>query len=205
MTIYAKIDRATGQVLERLEADDMERALNKKEVWLPVTRNAKPAFNADMEKLTAIVTQQDLSNLAVDVPANAERIEGWRIDTLPLATCKANKKTKVDALLAAKMAAGRVYNGNIYQIRAQDLTNITGIRVALLAGIANAHGGIWRSAANVDVAMDDAAFAMFAANIMAYVRDLIRKGSAHKDAIDALLSAAAVDAYDITAGWPANT
>ncbi len=204
MTLYAQIDRANGTVLEYRDVAAMERALNKRIVWIPVVRVAKPNFNSDIERLTATVTQPDLSNLAVDVPANAERVEGWAVETISLAACKSNKKAKVDALLAQKFAAGRVYSGHTFQIRAQDLTNITGIRVALLARIANAHNGVWRSKANVDVAMDDAAFAAFSANVMAYVRDLIRHSSALKDAIEALATVAAVDNYDITLNWPVN-
>ena len=205
MALYAKIDRATGAVIEYRDLTDPVRAMHKDQVMLPVTKNAKPPFNADIERLTGTVTQPDLSNLLVNVSPTAERVEGWQVDTLPLATCKANKRAKVDALLAVKIAAGRVYSGNTYQIRAQDLTNITGIRVALLSGILSPHGGIWRSILNVDVAMNDVEFALFAANVMAYIRDLIRKASAHKDGIDACANAAAVNAYDITAGWPANT
>ncbi len=205
MALYAKIDRTTGAVLEYRELTDPVRAMHKEHVMLPVTKSAKPPFNADIEKLTVTVTQPDLSNLLVNVSPTAERVEGWQVDTLPLATCKANKRAKVDVLLATKIAAGRVYSGNTYQIRSQDLTNITGIRVALLAGILSPHGGIWRSILNVDIAMNDVEFALFAANVMAYIRDLIRKSSTHKDGISACANAAAVDAYDITAGWPANT
>lgn len=204
MALYAKIDRATGAVLEYKELENPVRSLNKAHVMLPVTKNAKPPFDADTESTTATVTQPDLSNLAVPVPSDATRVEGWTVGDQTLARAKANRRAKVDALLAEKFAAGRSYGGNVYQIRHQDLTNIAAMRTALLAGEVNPHNGVWRSLANVDVAMNDAEFATFAANILYYVRNLIRKGSAHKDGINACATVAAVRAYDINTGWPAN-
>lgn len=204
MALYAKIDRATGALLEYRELTSPVRSLNKAHVMLPVTRDAKPPFDEDTEQVTAAITQPDLSNLTIDVPSNASRVEGWTVSDRTLVRAKANRRAKVDALLAEKLDAGRSYGGNVYQLRLQDLANITAMRVALSVGEVNPHNGVWRSKANVDVAMNDTAFATFAVNILYYVRNLIRKGSAHKDGIDACANVAAVRAYDITTGWPAN-
>jgi|TARA_Y100000034_G_scaffold102014_1_gene126663 hypothetical protein len=121
MVPYAKIERATGEVLKRKRMSEPVRALHKAEVWLPVERPAPPAFNPDTHKLAEKITQPDLSNLAVDVPADAVRIEGHKKIALTGAEKQARTNAKIAALdhgmarVAEDVAVAMVTAGDVPQ------------------------------------------------------------------------------------------
>jgi len=79
MKTWVKIDRATGNVMKRKSASNLERVFHKKYVWIEQTTASVPSYNKETQKLGRIVTQSDLSNLTVDVPSDTKRVEGWEI------------------------------------------------------------------------------------------------------------------------------
>ena len=74
---YVKIDRGSGEVLKRKTSARMERVFDKPTVWLPLERVERPAFDPEVYKLVAKITQPDLSDLTKKVPVGTKRIETW--------------------------------------------------------------------------------------------------------------------------------
>jgi len=82
MARYAKIDRATGNVLKVREFNNPDRVFNKTHVWIEIVQNATPAYNPDTHKLVRTVTQSDLSDLQVDVDPSEKRVLGYNVVAL---------------------------------------------------------------------------------------------------------------------------
>lgn len=115
-----------------------------------------------------------------------------------------SKQHAVMALYNDKVAAGFVYETNTYQINTNSRLDMTAVMTDFVAGATNAHGGFWRSQDNQMIAMDDTEVQAFILAVKAYMAGLYQAQWTHKDAIGALQDVAAVDAYDITTGWPTN-
>ena len=137
---------------------------------------------------------------------------GWAFDgtniTAPVVSLSDAKISKIHAainLMNEKIATGRLHNGKSFQIRAEDRENLLGAAVQFARGKTNPHAGKWRALDNTEVVMDDAAMGALLDSVFAYLRDLRRQFTVHKEAIRALTTVNDVNAYDITAGWPANT
>lgn len=142
-----------------------------------------------------------------DLPS-AEDIAQWTAE-YALATGRAAKRAAVDARLAAALDAGMAYGGAVLQIREPDQQNI--IAMSQRAGLA-AGGAVswpaefaWRMADDsylpLPVPSMMIELATAAANEVYRLRQV---AWGHKDALDALESAAAIEAYDIEAGWEAS-
>ena len=101
MSIYVKIDRATGAELERRDLDNPARALGKPIVWLPLVQDKPPAFDPDAQKLVATRTlPPGLADLAMPVDPAAQVTDGWNVvllDAAELANMKAAKLAATDA------------------------------------------------------------------------------------------------------------
>ncbi len=100
---YAKIDRATGLVVNRKEFDNPERALNKPFVWIPEERDAQPEYDKETHKLVQTETIPDLSDMGVDVSPDAKRVLGFDVIALTeeeKARIKAGKIAASDGTLA---------------------------------------------------------------------------------------------------------
>lgn len=121
------------------------------------------------------------------------------------ADAKTKKIAAVQALLATKIAAGRLHNTKTYQIRPEDRENFLGVAVMLARAKLNPHAGAWRDLANTEVPLNDIEMGALIDSVYAYLRDLRRAATTHTVAIRALGTVALVNAYDITAGWPANS
>jgi hypothetical protein len=79
---YSKIDRSTGNIVNRKELNNPERALNKPFVWLPEERDAQPEYNKETHKLVQTETIPDLSDTTVDVSQDAKRVLGFDVVAL---------------------------------------------------------------------------------------------------------------------------
>lgn len=185
-----------GVVVERAIFSDTPPDLGTGDKWLRIVRAAKPSFNPLTQKIAEAIT--------VDVNGGTET-HGWDIVSIDLA---AVKKAKIEALVNLynlKVAAGRLHNTKTYQIRPEDRENFIAVAIQFARGKVNPHGGAWRDILNAAITLNDAEMAALIDSVFAYLRDLKKQISVHKDAIKALGTAAEVDTYDITAGWPANT
>lgn len=108
MPLYAKIDRATGAVLEYGHKDGAGRVLTGPQVWLPVERPAPPTPTAT-QAVVAAIEQPDLSDLQTPVPADAKRVEGWTVQSKPnvavFQAIKMEARRRILALFAANETA----------------------------------------------------------------------------------------------------
>ena len=127
------------------------------------------------------------------------------LDTENLTGAKAKRIDAVKALLTTKIAAGRLHNTKTYQIDANARENFLGVAAMFGMAALNPHGGTWRDLANTEVQLNDVEMRALLTSVFNYLRDLRRALTAHIVAIRALTTVAAVNAYDITTGWPANT
>ena len=104
MKMYAKIDRATGNVLKLKRFDNIERALNKPHVWIELEVIPNPTYDDDNEKLVELITQTDLSDLNIDVPPAAKRVVSVTKTPLTTQEKQAKKLARIrdsDHLLAS--------------------------------------------------------------------------------------------------------
>jgi len=119
---------------------------------------------------------------------------------------KVRRQHEVDALRDAKLAAGFVYAtlAATFDADAEAQDNITAIAAGIAAG-KGLPGRLatigWWDKSNVTHAMTEAAFLDFAAAHRDFVAFVKQTGRGHKNAMQALATVAAVDAYDIAAGW----
>ena len=112
---------------------------------------------------------------------------------------------------ASVIAAGRAYNGTTFQIDAASQAGISAMGALAASLLANTPGAAawpagfyWIAADNSHVAMDAAGMYAFAQNVAAYVSALVLTNAALKGQIAAATTQAALDAIDVTSGWPAN-
>ena len=79
---YSKIDRSTGNIVNRKELNNPERALNKPFVWIPEERDAQPEYDKKTHKLVQTDTIPDLSDMTVDVSPDDKRVLGFDVVAL---------------------------------------------------------------------------------------------------------------------------
>ena len=132
---------------------------------------------------------------------------GTSFDTptsLTLAGVKAIKKTAVDALYAQKIAAAFAHGGRTFDAdkNAQDNVHIA-ISYGQLNSVAGATNRTWVLADNTTATLTWTEFRAMATALFERADALHGYARVHKDAIAALATVAAVDAYDITVGWGA--
>lgn len=124
--------------------------------------------------------------------------------SLELTAAQAALCDQVDAKRLGLIAAGLNWQGNVFQIDDGSQAIMTTMMLAYTIGQTNPSGGVWRSAANVNVPMTDAQVKALILGAQTYVKGLLYNGWALKDQINKLTTLAAVAAFDITQGWPAN-
>ena len=187
-------DRTTYTALHRWPAGDLA-ALG----WLPVTEN-QPAFDPATQRLVEGAARVENGTPVVD----------WSVEQvvpLPtLAEVKERRRSAVDAKLVVMGEAGLPYGGKPLQLRESDQQNIIAMSVTAMLAQSGAipwpAGFAWRMRDNSYLSLptpaDMIALAAFA---MQEVKRLRFVAFGHKDAIDALGTVAAVEAYDIDRGW----
>ncbi len=137
--------------------------------------------------------------LAASIAADAAAI---------LAQAQTIAAANVTLMLAGKIAAGWTYDGALYQIDAGAQANIAAMGALAGAVQSNVPGASWPTgfawidAANGSHAMNAAQMFVFAQGAATYVSALILNARALKDAILAATTVNAVQAIDLTAGWP---
>ena len=126
-----------------------------------------------------------------------------------LAEHRLAKRNEAADDFAARMAAGFTCSGALFQIDGDSQQNITAMGALALSSVidptANPWPGdfYWIAADNSHVAMDAAATLAFARSVATYVSSCILRLRAIKDAIAAAADEAALEAIDVTAGYPA--
>jgi hypothetical protein len=127
------------------------------------------------------------------------------------ATLAENRFAKTNGAVAhynALIAAGFSYGGTLFQIDGMAQANIAAMGVMALGSITDPAGSpwpagfYWIAADNSHVTMDAAAMYAFGRAAGAYVSACVLRLRAIKDAIAAAADQAALDAIDVTAGYP---
>lgn len=143
---------------------------------------------------------------AVAVQAIIDSYEG---SPAQLAFLKDRKRDALAQVFGGKIEAGRVYGGATFQIDQGSTANIAAMAIRAGLALANAPGTepwpagfYWIAADNSHVPMDAAAMYAFAQDVGGYMSLLIMTNRAFKDAIENAADVAALDAIDVTAGWP---
>lgn len=98
----------------------------------------------------------------------------WSVGVRPIAERKAEMIQAAKAECAAAIAAGFTHGGHVYQIDDQSQVHMTAVMADFNAGPTDAHGGFWRSAANVNVAMDGPTCVAFLQSAKDYKMNVIR-------------------------------
>lgn len=144
-------------------------------------------------------------------------IQGYAGSAAQLAWAKTNSAgdgllDQLAVLFAGKIAAGRVYNdGKTYQIDPASQANISAMG-SIAASVVNSAPGAapwpanftWIAADNSQTPMNAAQMYAFAQNVAGYVSALILNNRALKTAIASASTMKALQAIDITSGWPSN-
>ena len=80
---YAKIDRATGKVLEQKSSEGIERVFGKEVVWLEMELTGKPDYDKDNEKVVQYQRiSANISDLSIDVPPDTKFLQGYDVVSL---------------------------------------------------------------------------------------------------------------------------
>jgi hypothetical protein len=156
-------------------------------------------------KLVVIAASSDPDDPAHLISSGAIQI----VDSRTLAEAQGEVLSRLGAAMEARIAAGRNYRGAAYQIDDASRANITAAGALALASLSGAapwpEGFYWIAADNSHVAMSDAECFAFAQDVAGYYTALVYANRALKDAIAALATNDACDAFEIGAGWPANS
>ena len=119
------------------------------------------------------------------------------------------KRTAAAAHYAALIAAGFTYGGTRFQIDSDSQTQMAAMGIMALGSITDPAGSpwpggfYWVAADNSHVAMDAAAMYAFGRAVAGYVSTCVLRLRAIKDTIAAAADQTALDAIDVTAGYPA--
>ena len=79
---WAKIDRATGNVVKYKRAKELKRVLNKKYVWVEEVEGERPAYDPDKQQIRPKPTLPDLSDLSKPVDASVQRVLNYEVLSL---------------------------------------------------------------------------------------------------------------------------
>ena len=99
MASHLKVDRATGNVLDREHKDDPVRALDKPTVWLPLVSDPPPSFDSAAEKLVARLDIPDLADMSRDVASDAVATEGFAVVALTVEEIASQEQARVDGAI----------------------------------------------------------------------------------------------------------
>jgi hypothetical protein len=79
---WAKIDRATGNVLKYKREKELKRVLNKKYVWVEEIEGERPSYDPDKQQIRPKPTLPDLSDLSKSVDASVQRVINYEVVNL---------------------------------------------------------------------------------------------------------------------------
>ena len=154
-------------------------------------------------------TTWTISPNAAATPAQITAAQSWITGQGELAIGQAAKLQAAEAQQAALIAAGFTFQGHPYQIDQDSLFNINSMGGLALGSITDAAtspwpaGFVWIAADNTKVPMDAPTCYAFSRAVGGYVSGLILHLRGIKDAITGAANQTALDAIDVTAGWPA--
>lgn len=119
---------------------------------------------------------------------------------------RAVKKAEIERRRDQALAGGinwAALDGTVHRIQsdATSRDNLTGIAAGLAAGLSLPTGFSWRTAANVDVVLDEAGLLSLAGAMLAHVNTCWQVSWAKKAEVDALTDPEAIAGYDVTTGW----
>ena len=141
---------------------------------------------------------------------------GWMFDAdfkvvaygFDLPTAQRLKGDEAWQYFGGLMRAGFTYAGTLYQIDTAAQANLAAMGIMALGSITDPAGSpwpagfYWIAADNSHVPMDAAAMYAFGRAVAAYVSACVLRLRAIKDAIASAPDQAALDAIDVTAGYP---
>lgn len=141
------------------------------------------------------------------VPTNAQDIIQTYLNSLSatsedLKLAIYRKNEQVNALRDSKMAGGFSWNGHVYDTTDVSRLNLTAAASSLGLGVSLPSNFTWRSVDNINVPMNNQQLATFAISMMTWVSTIYAVSWNHKEQISNLTSSEAIEAYDITVGWP---
>jgi len=112
------------------------------------------------------------------------------------------RKAEVNSLRNDKLSDGFIHVSHTYSADTES-------RASLAAYVANVNAGkglpasfTWRSVANVDVAFSTTSILDLHDSMTDFLDAAFNNAWTHKTGIDAEVTVSAVDAYDISTGWP---
>jgi len=79
---WAKIDRATGNVIKYKRSKELKRVLDKKYVWVEEVEGERPTYDPDKQQIRPKPTLPDLSDLSKPVDASVQRVINYEVVSL---------------------------------------------------------------------------------------------------------------------------
>lgn len=129
-------------------------------------------------------------------------IDGYAASAERLAFHQGQKRGELDAVFAAKIAAGLSYQGKVFQIDNASRANIAAMATFALSGGTWPKDFYWIAADNTHLLMTAQDILTFGQAAGTYVSAMVLTNRALKDAIAAAVSVQDVEAIDLAANWP---
>lgn len=176
------------------------------------TASGRPLFV--QQSATAPALPAEYAFIAIDAGTIVGRgdtvADGVLVPYAPtLADAQAAKAAAAEAQFASILGAGFTWSGTLFQIDVDSQTRISAMGALALGSIADAAGNPWAdgfywvAADNSHVPMDAPATYAFARAVALYVSGCILHLRTIKDTIAGATDQAALDAVDVTVGYPA--
>ena len=112
------------------------------------------------------------------------------------------RKAEVNELRTDKLSIGFVHVSHTYSADTESRASLASYVANVNAANGLPVGFTWRSVANVDIAFDATTILDLHNSMTDFLDATYDNSWTHKTNIDAEVTVAAVDAYDITTGWP---
>lgn len=194
-----KVDIATNTLIGLADQAPESFPFIKGDVaYLPERRQGPAQFLREYQVLTEAAPQVMNDHVLI-----VEEVE-WR----PVDELQAIKKAEIAIKRDEVLSGGITWTApdgmdQRIQSDATSRDNLTGTATGIAAGLPLPAGFSWRTADNIDVALDAAGLLSLAGAMLAHVNACWQTSWTKKAEIDALTDPAEIAGYDATAGWPA--
>jgi len=170
------------------------------------------AILRDVDVSPVLTAAQEYGPLDAGVPDLVAGTMTWTktVVAKPVTARKAEMIAAVKLDAAARIAAGFAYRVppsaalHTYQIDDTSQGHMVATEADFLRGASNAHGGYWRSAANINVTLADTEVRALFYACKAHKMGIIRHAQTLIDSVLAGADHPALDAINPAAGWPVN-
>jgi hypothetical protein len=165
--------------------------------YIKYSKTSKPSANTDQKVVEVTPIKQ-----------NGAWIQQWEVQNLPsdtvISRLKEKKKTEVAAELSMRINGDVYHENNAFQLGNGGRKNMSDTLSVISSGIANAHGGYWRSKDNTKVPFNDQEVISLFVSAYAYGANCIRHSHDLKDQINNANTVSAVETINVSGGWPNN-